>query len=100
MAAPAAFFNNGARQVQPQVDDAADRRLEQRLRLYGAVYMMLGTMVLLRAAFPEANRYAVGGLLLWAAALALVLLAGQHRRFPLAARAAARLAQAAIGAFF
>lgn len=96
---------------------AADRRLERCLRFHAAVYLMLGASFLLRAAVPGAPWVqaqqvngatsagssafeAAIGVSLSAAAVALVLLSFQLRRFPMTALAAARLAQAALRAFF
>ncbi|KAF0900531.1 hypothetical protein E2562_032126 [Oryza meyeriana var. granulata] len=82
--------------------DPVGRRLERRLHLYAAVYMLLGASFLLRRVVSHTGAASpvVVGSLLWAAAVAMAVLSLQTRRFPLAVRAADRLAQAALRAFF
>lgn len=85
----------------PFVDDNAAQQLERRLHFHVAVYVLLGASYLLRAAVPRlADSHLAAGMALWAAALALALLSFHLRRFPMAAMAAARIAQVALRAFF
>jgi hypothetical protein len=75
--------------------------LERRLHFHAAVYVLLGASFFVRAAVPRlADRHLFAGLVLWAAAVALAVLSFHLRRFPMAAMAAARLAQVALKAFF
>lgn len=85
----------------PFLDHNAAQQLERRLHFHAAVYVLLGASYLLRAAVPRlADSHLAAGMALWAAALALALLSFHLRRFPMAATAAARIAQVALRAFF
>jgi hypothetical protein len=76
-------------------------RLERRLHFHATVYVLLGAFFFVRADVPRlADSHLVAGLVLWAAAVALAVLSFHLRRFPMAAMAAARLAQVALKAFF
>jgi hypothetical protein len=87
-APPAPFLNN-------------NDQLERRLHFHAAVYLLLGASFFLRAALPRlADSHIVAGFVLWTAAVALAVLSFHLRRFPVAAMAAARLAQVALRAFF
>jgi hypothetical protein len=95
MAAPLApFLNNNN-------NNNNNHLLERRLHFHAAVYLLLGASFFLRAAIPcLADSHLVAGLVLWAGAVALAVLSFHLRRFPVAAMAAARLAQVALRAFF
>jgi hypothetical protein len=93
MAAPAAPFLRN--------NDNDNDQLERRLHFHAAVYVLLGASFFLRAALPRlADSHLAVGFLMWAAAVMLAVLSFRLRRFPVAAMAAARLAQVALRAFF
>lgn len=88
------------RAAAPLIRDL-DEQLERRLHLHAAVYAMLGVSFLLRAAFPcLAHSHLAAGLALCTAAVGLSVISFRLRRFPVAAMAAARVAQVALRAFF
>ena len=80
--------------------DDAPHSLERRLRLYAAAYMLLAIAFLLRGMPQLDGVAAVTGFLLWVAAVALLILSFVHRRFPVAAMAAAGVAKAALEPLF
>ncbi|PNT63281.1 hypothetical protein BRADI_4g13779v3 [Brachypodium distachyon] len=86
-----------ARPAAPVINNNHLDAMERRLHIQAAVYALLGFFFLLRAAVPSiADSYLAAGLALCVAAVALSVISFHLRRFPVAATAAARIAQVAL----